>query len=115
MILIFWAVVQVDRAEGCGEDGGSKPMAEQFEGHIYLCIGAERIHVDEYLLPFIKVTRGGVAGVLAAGAGHGVCAGSAVAHGAGLAVGADLILRGGQDIIIIHILISLCYNWSATI
>ena len=107
MILIFRAVVQVDRAEGRGEDGSGKPMAEQLKGHIYLYVGAERVHVDEYLLPFIKVARGGVAGVLAAGAGHGVCAGSAVAHGAGLAVGADLIFRGGQNFIIIHILISL--------
>ena len=92
LILVLRAVVQIDGAEGSGEDRRGEAMTEHLKGDVGIGeVLAERVHVDAYLLPLVIVARRGVAGELAAGAGHGVCAGSAVAHGAG-AAGAHLTL-----------------------
>ena len=77
-------------------------MAQEVKAHIGGGVGAKGVHIDADLLPLVKVPGGHVAGVLAAGAGHGIAAGTAVADRAGLAVGTDAVLGGGQNFIVIH-------------
>ena len=103
LILVLRAVVHVDRAEGSGEDRRGEFVPEQLKGDVGIGeVLAERIHVDAYLLPLVIVARRGVAGELAAGAGHGVAAGAAVADGTCLAVGAYALSCGAENFVVIH-------------
>ena len=102
LILVLGAVVQIDGAQGRGEDGSHELVAQEVKAHIGGGVGAKGVHIDADLLPLVKVPGGHVAGVLAAGAGHGIAAGAAVADRAGLAVGTDAVLGGGQNFIVIH-------------
>ena len=78
-------------------------MTEHLKGDVGIGeVLAERVHVDAYLLPLVIVARRGVAGELAAGAGHGVAAGAAVAYRAGMA-GAHLAARGFKNFFIGHV------------
>ena len=104
LILVLGAVVHVQCAQGSGEDGGAEFPAEQGKGDVRGGVGAEGVHVDANLLPLVKVPGGHIAGVLAAGAGHGIAAGAAVADGASLTVGADTVPGGSQNLIVIHVL-----------
>jgi hypothetical protein len=85
-------------------------MTQKLKAYIGVGIFAQRVHVHANLLPLVKVAGSGIAGVLAAGAGHGVAAGAAVAHRTGLAVGTDAVSGGGQNLIVIHIKFSLIYK-----
>lgn len=103
LILVLRAVVQIDGAEGSGEDRRGEAMTEQLKGDVGIGeVLAERVHVDVYLLPLVIVARRGVAGELAAGAGHGVAAGAAVADGTCLAVGAYALSCGAENFVVIH-------------
>ena len=95
--------MESESAEGSGEDGRRKLMPEEMEADVGVCeVGAEGVHVDKNFLPLVIVSCGGVAGVFAAGTGDGVCAGTAVAYGTCLTVGANLVSCRGENFIVIH-------------
>ena len=96
-------VVHIHGTERGDENRRGKLLTEQLEGCIDLGVGAQSIHVDENFLPLVVVTGCAVSGYLAAGTGHSVCAGTAVAHGASLAVGTDLGSCRSQNLVVIHI------------
>ena len=111
LVLVLGAVVHVDGAQRGGKDGGGKLAAKELKGDVGLGVGAEGVHIHAYLLPLVKVPGSHVAGVFAAGAGHGVAAGLAVAHGAGLAVGADAVSGGGQYLVVVHVVPLLRFRY----
>ena len=90
-VVVLIAVMHGQGAERGDEDRCGKGLAKALKGGIHLSVRAQSVHIHEYLLPLVVVAGGGVAGDLAAGAWHGIAAGSAVANGACLAMRADLI------------------------
>ena len=95
------------RADGGGEDGQTELPAEELEARVGRGVGADGVHVHEDLLPGVVVAGGAVAGTLGAGAGHGIAAGLAVAHRAGLAIGAYISARFFEYVLVIPDLSSL--------
>ena len=77
-------------------------MTEHLKGDIRLHVGTQSVHVHKDLLPLVVVSGGSGAGILAAGAGHRVAAGAAVADGTGLAVRPDTFSGSGQNFRIGH-------------
>ena len=101
-VVVFIAVVELHRAHGCGEDGQVHLMAEEVIRGVHAGVFADGVHVDAQLLPLLVVADGAGADALGAGAGHGVLAGKAVAHGTGLAEGAHAGPGRSQNFLISH-------------
>ena len=101
-IVVLIGIVHGHRAHGASEEGKAEGLPEKIErgvGGAALCDG---VHVDADFLPLVVVADGGVAYALGTGAGHMICAGSAVAHGAGLAVLAQSFPGAAENFLIGH-------------
>ena len=100
---VFVAIVHQLCANGSDKNGSGKFVAEKLKAYVGIgIIGAESVHVDADLLPFVVVACCHITGELAAGAGHGVAAGAAVAYGAGFAVRAAALSCCGENFVVIH-------------
>ena len=101
-VVVLVAVVQLHGAHRRGKHGQGHLLAEEIIAGVHGHVLADGVHVHAQLLPLLIVADEAGADSLGAGAGHGVLAGHAVAHGTGLAVGSHTGPRVGQDLLIGH-------------
>ena len=94
-VVVLVAVVQLHGAHRRGKHGQGHLLAEEIIAGVHGHVLTDGVHVHAQLLPLLIVADEAGADSLGAGAGHGVLAGHAVAHGTGLAVGSHTGPRVG--------------------
>ena len=101
-IVIFVGIVHGHRAHRAGKERKAEGLPEKLERGVGGAALTDGVHVDADFLPLVVVADGGVAYALGTGTGDVVAAGSAVAHGAGLAVLAQSFPGAAENFLIGH-------------
>ena len=101
-VVVLVPVMEVYRAHRASKDGQVVLLTKKVEFGVHRAVFTDGVHVEADLLPGLVVAHRHGAGSLGAGAGHSAAAGLAVAHRAGLAIGAAAGAGGGQNFLIGH-------------